>query len=219
MYAADLTDIHFPQLKTSTLAVEAKTLFQDYRISHIPIVNNEDLLGLLSDDDLIGIKNDEPIGGIRLSLQNQYIKSNQHIFDVLQMMSEGKLSGLPVVDEKNRYIGCISAREIINEMGKILAVNNPGGIIILEVSVHDYMLSQISSIVEGNDAKILAVFTKTFPDSIMMHVILKINKTEISGILQTFSRYDYVISATFGENENEDLLRDRYDSLMKYLDI
>lgn len=219
MYAADLTDIHFPQLKTSSLASEAKALFQDYKVSHIPIVNNEDLLGLLSEDDLLGINASEPIGAIRLSLQNQYIRSNHHIFDILQMMSEGRLSGLPVVDEKNRFVGCISAREIVNEMGKILSVNNPGGIIILEVSIHDYMLSQISSIVESNDAKILALFTKTFPDSIMMHVILKINRTEISGILQTFSRYDYVISATFGENESEDLLRDRYDSLMKYLDI
>ena len=43
---------------------------------------------------------------------------------------------------------------------------------------------------------------------------------EIQALIQTFNRYNYIIKATYTEDEQmyEDL-RDRYDSLMRYRSI
>ena len=58
------------------------------------------------------------------------------------------------------------------------------------------------------------------PDSTLIEVTLKLNRINIEAVIQTFNRFHYEIKAYYGENANdEDLLRDRYDSLMTYLNI
>jgi len=50
-------------------------------------------------------------------------------------------------------------------------------------------------------------------------VTIKINRMDIGPVIQTFIRFDYQVKATFFEGELNEALKDRYDSLMKYLDI
>jgi acetoin utilization protein AcuB len=72
--------------------------------------------------------------------------------------------------------------------------------------------------VESNDAKILSLSVKTSPNSTKMEITIKLNRLNLEPVIQTFNRYDYVISYYFGENEkNENLLRERYDLLLRYL--
>jgi len=80
-------------------------------------------------------------------------------------------------------------------------------------------LSEISRIVESNDARILSSFVTSHKDSVQMEVTLKINKSDLSGIIQTFNRYNYTVSASFHESKHDELMHDRYEELMKYLNI
>ena len=130
-----------------------------------------------------------------------------------------KLTLLPVVDDKNQYIGVITLDQLVYKFSQLTAVLNPGGIIILEINVNDYILTQIAQIVESNDAKILSLYLTPHADSTKMEVTLKINKRDITPILQTFNRYNYVVKATFSEEDLLDDLQDRYDSLLRYLDV
>jgi hypothetical protein len=84
---------------------------------------------------------------------------------------------------------------------------------------NDYALSEIAQIVETNDAKILSLYITSIPDSTMIELTLKINRMDIQPILQTFTRYEYTIKASFAEAEYYDDLLDRYNSLMNYLNI
>ena len=72
---------------------------------------------------------------------------------------------------------------------------------------------------ESNDAKVLGMFVSTFPDSTRMEVSLKINKIDVRPILQTFTRYNYTIKASFTEDTYSESLQDRYNELMNYLNI
>lgn len=108
----------------------------------------------------------------------------------------------------------------MEKLSEILGVENPGAIIILEINQNDYVLSEIAQIVESQDAKILNLFVENSNNTTKADVILKINTYEIQSLIQTFNRYNYIIKATYTENEKMyDDLRDRYDSLMKYLSI
>ena len=79
---------------------------------------------------------------------------------------------------------------------------------------------EIVKIVESNDTKILSTSIKTKPDSAIIEVTLKLNRINIEAVLQTFNRFHYEIKEYYGENvHDEDLLRDRYNSLMTYLNI
>jgi hypothetical protein len=84
----------------------------------------------------------------------------------------------------------------------------------------DYLLTEIAGIVESNDARVMGVFLSSKPDSTRMEVTIRVNVTDIGAILQTFSRYNYLVSASWSKEDSfSDGLQDRYDSLMNYLNI
>lgn len=192
-----------------------------FRISHLPIVNNEDFLGLISDKDIYDANMaEEPIGNHNLSLFSPYVTENQHIYEVMELASRLNLSIIPVLDYNNRYKGAITNNDLIHHFADYAALKEPGAIIVLDMSIHDYSLSQIAQIVEGNDAKILSMYISSHSASMRMEVTLKINRNDLTSIIQTFTRYNYNIHSTFMDHDNmESLYENRYDMFMKYLSI
>ncbi|HSN50541.1 MAG TPA: hypothetical protein VLR52_04860, partial [Bacteroidales bacterium] len=79
--------------------------------------------------------------------------------------------------------------------------------------------TEISQIVESNDAKVLSMYISSNPDSTQLEVILKLNRIDISSVMQTFIRYGYTIQAFYPEDEPSEGMKDRYDALMNYLNI
>ena len=154
-----------------------------------------------------------------LSLQKPYVYDYQHVYDVIHQVFEQKLTLIPVIDEKQKYLGSITLQCLVKYFARLAAVDNPGGIIVLEMGIRDYSLSEIARIVESNDSSILSLYIMTLPDSTRMEVTIKINRMDIGPVIQTFNRYNYNIKASFYENELNESLKVRYDSLMKFLDI
>ena len=99
-------------------------------------------------------------------------------------------------------------------------VKTPGGVIVLELNIHDYSLAHIARIVEDNDAKIISSQVTYIADSMKIEVSLKINRTDLTSIIQSFMRYDYTVKALYrSNNRNEDVLRNNYEQLMMYLNV
>ncbi|RLD48264.1 MAG: CBS domain-containing protein [Bacteroidetes bacterium] len=207
-------------LKTSTTGEQALSLMEELKVSHLPIVNNEVFLGLISEQDILDFNNvGEPLGNYNLSLKNPYVNEHQHLYDVLKLVSELKLTLIPVLDDHERYIGCITLFDLVNYMAGSFSLENPGGIIVLEMSQNDYNLTEIAQIVESNDAKILSLFLASHSDSTRLEVAVKLNKTDLGGVLQTFDRYGYFVKVSFNDDEDRDDIKENYDSLMNYLNI
>jgi acetoin utilization protein AcuB len=221
MQAKDLlNDIILP-LRTSDTGAVALSWMDEMKVSHLPIVNNEAFLGLISEKEIYDLNNfDEPLGNYRLSLARPFISQNQHLFDIVKLVHNLQLSLVPVLNEKEDYLGCITRAQLLDEVANVGSITQPGGIIVLEVNDIDYSLFEISRLVESNDAKILSVATRTFSNSTRMEVTLKLNRIDIGPVLQTFNRYDYQIVASFSdETDYDEMLRERFDMLMNYLNI
>src|SRR5471030_259162 len=192
----------------------------EFRIRHLPIVNEEQFLGLLAEDDLVGETDYQaPIGALALSLVNPYVLEDQHIYDVIRMFYELKVSVIPVLDLKKNYAGLITVNSLTKYFASLTSVDKPGGIIVLEINNKNNSLAHMSQIVESDNAQILSSYVRTFPDSTRMEVTLKVNKQDISAIVATFLRYEYDIKATFNHTDENDNSRDRYNSLMNYLNL
>ena len=221
MLAKDLISDTIPSLRTSDTGLRALSWMDIFRISHLPIVNNEDFLGLISDKDIYDLNMaDEPIGNHKLSLFSPYVTEKQHIYEVIEIASRLNLTVVPVLDEHKNYLGLITINDLIQHFTTLAAANQPGAIIVLELNVNDYSLSEIAQIVEGNDAKILSLYVSSVPESTRVEVTIKINRNELSSIVQTFSRYDYTIKASFMEDNNlESLYNNRFELFMRYLDV
>ena len=221
MLAKDLISDVIPALRTSDSGQKALYWMDIFRISQLPIVNNEDFLGLISDKDIYDYNMaEEPIGNHTLSLFSPYVTEDQHVYEVIELASRLSLSIVPVLSNNNHYKGVITQNDLIHYFADFSALKEPGAIIILEMSIHDYSLSQISQIVESNDAKILSLYISSHSSSTRLELTLKINKSDLTSIIQTFTRYNYTIQSTFMDHDDMDsLYENRYDMFMKYLSI
>jgi acetoin utilization protein AcuB len=221
MLAKELISDVVPALRTSDTGLQALSWMDIFRLSHLPIVNNQEFLGLISDQDIYDLNMaDEPIGNHKLSLFSPFVYQHQHIFDAIELISRLKLSIIPVLDDDKKYLGLITQTDLLNKVADFSALKNPGSIIELELNVNDYSLSEIARIVEGNDAKILGLYISSPEDSTKMNITIKLNTTDITSIVQTFNRFNYEIKGSFQQNDDmESLLHNRYELFMKYLSI
>jgi len=220
MLAKDLITDEIPPIKTSDTGLMIINWMDEFKVSHLPIVNNNEYLGLISDTDILDLNiTDEELGKYKLSLMRPFVTENQHIYEVIKLFSNLKLTVLPVLDLNQNYVGLIPLTGLLQHFSVLAATREPGGIIMLEMNVLDYSLSQIAQIVESNDGKILSCYVNSVPDSTKIEVTLKITKEDISGILQTFYRYNYTVKASFHQSEFSDDMKNRFDSFMNYINI
>jgi hypothetical protein len=220
MVAKDMISEVIPSLKTSDTGITALNWMDIFKVSHLPIVNDKEFLGLVSETDIYDLNMpEEPLGNHQLSLLRPYVNAEQHVFEVMEVASRLKLSLIPVLDSKKHYLGVITMMELLHYFAELSALRNPGGIVVLELNHNDYSMSQIAQIVEGNDAKILGMFITSHPDSVKMELTLKLNVTDLTSINQTFNRYNYTLRGAYMRHDDEnDLLEDRYNLLMRFLD-
>lgn len=221
MLAKDLVSDVIPSLKTSDTGARALSWMEIFRISHLPIVDNREFLGLISDTDIYDLgMMDEPIGNYRLSLFSPFVFAGQHIYEVIEIASRLKLTVIPVLDENKDFMGMIGQSDLLSHFASLTAAGEKGGIIVLEMNHHDYSLSQISQIIEGNNARILSLYIKNTDGSSRIEVTLKINTSDLTSILKTFERYEYDIRASFMDDENlSGFYKNRYEQFLRYLDV
>jgi CBS domain-containing protein len=221
MVAKDLISEVIPSVKTSDLAQTALNWMEIFRISHLPIVNNLEFLGLISDADIYDMNQpNEPIGNHALTLLKPYVTTEQHIFEVLGLAAKLKLSVVPVLDTNMYYKGVITTNDLIRRIAEISSMDQPGAIVVLELIERDYSLSQIAQIVESNNIKVLSLYITSPPDSTKLEVTLKLNSNDLSSVLRTFERYNYEVKTWVASNDSIDqFYQERFDLLMKYLNI
>ena len=220
MHAIDLITDEIPPLRPSDTVARALDWMEEFKVGHLPVVDGRRLLGLLDDDALMD-RNDPKgqVGKLLEAAEIPYVRDGQHIYDVMKLMSERSLTVLPVLDMSGNYLGAISEHQAMKRLAEITNIREPGSVVVLEMNQHDYSLQEIAKIVEGNDGKVLSVYSHTLANSTRVEVTLKINREDISDILQAFERYEYFVKGTYQGSRFHDDLRTRYDELMRFINM
>src|SRR5688500_18482567 len=194
-------------------------LMSEFHVAQLPVVAEDQYLGLVFEDDLLNIDETVSLQTISNQFFNASVHANTHFLESIQVSLDYNLTLVPVVERNNEFIGVILAKDLLRNLGKMTGAQEPGGLIVLELEQRNFSFAEISKLVETNDAQItqLNTYWDTNTDSFL--VTLKINKFEISDIIATFQRYEYQVKYYFGEELYENELRDNYDHLMNYLSI
>ncbi|TKG95515.1 CBS domain-containing protein [Puteibacter caeruleilacunae] len=210
-----------PALSPTDTGQRALNWMEVFRVSHLPLVKDDEYIALISDKDIYDHDLiDSTFEDTVIPTQRPYIKKNQHVMEAAEMLYRLKLTSIPVLDLTNNYLGMITVQDLGHHIAGVLSEQEAGGIIVLEIGQHDYVLSEIARIVEENDAKILSLYLKSQPNSQELDVTLKVNKIDLSPIIQTFVRYDYNIKAVYmDDNILKNMYDDRFDQFMNYLNI
>jgi acetoin utilization protein AcuB len=219
MIAEELIHNDIVPLRTSDTGEEALGIMADFYVRHLPIVNNTQLLGLISEDDLLDHDPETPVGAMDLSLPRPYVKQSDHFYEVFRLLTLHQLSVIPVVDNEDTYIGLITLDDILQYFARIGGFSEPGSIIVLETSRRGYSLSEISRIVESENASVLNSFVASSLDGSTLEVTIKVNVQNDNAILATFERFGYEVKGSFKEESYDDILKERYDAFMNYLNV
>ena len=220
MLVADLITDEIPPLKHTDTVEMALDWMEQFKVSHLAVVKDRELIGLVSETDLMDYNRpDETIEELKIPLLKPIIHNYQHTYDLLKLMMSFNLTLIAVLDDKELYKGCITLKGLLANLSSMASVQNPGGVIVLEVNQADYSLTHISNIIEGNDAKILSAHVSSMPDSTKVEVTLKLNVEDLSRVLQAFYRYNYTVKASFQHGDFENGMKNRLDEFLHFLNI
>jgi len=220
MLAKDLIADTIPPLKISDTGVKALSWMDEFKVRHLPVVNNIEYMGLISESDILDLNSpDKLLGDLKLSLKRPFVTQDQHIYEVIKLIASLKLTLMPVLNDKQNFMGTIPLNHLFQSFANMASLTSAGSLIVLELNVNDYSLSEIGQIVESNDAKILSSYITSHSDSTKLEITLKVNKTNISDVLQTFNRYDYTVIASYQQTEFVEDLKNRLEYLMNYINI
>lgn len=221
MLAEKLISDSLTSVKSTEKGKVALNAMDVYRVSHIPVVNDNKYIGLVSDKLIYDLNLLEvPIETQLDKLNTSHVHHDQHIFEIAILMHKLKLSVLAVLGPEHQYLGAITLYDLARRFAKLFSLEETGGVIILEMNVLNYSLAEISRIVEANDIKVLSSFMDKKPGTNVLDVILKLDNVELSSLIQSFMRYDYKVKAVYlDQSEFGELYKDRFDLFMKFMNI
>jgi acetoin utilization protein AcuB len=220
MLTGELQSQTLPYLHPHDKVYQALQLMNDNRVTHLPIADGDKYIGIISEDDLLLVDNDHTeLNLLQQSFGNISVKNSEHFLKAIQLAAENGLSVVPVVDNENDIVGAIAYTDLLKHASEFMSLNEPGGLIVLEMNSNQYSFNEISKLVETNDAQITQLNTTNDPETGTMQVTIRINKPEVSDVVATFQRYEYNVKYFFGDELYANELRTNYDNLMNYMKI
>ncbi|MFT5337968.1 MAG: acetoin utilization protein AcuB [Sphingobacteriales bacterium] len=219
MNIAEILDPSIPDLKMTTSVGSALDLLDNCKVSCLPVVHNGLFVGMVSEENLFEGMPDDKIGGMHTQFSQPILAPGSSIFDCLKLFGTFEGDLIAVVEDDFTFHGVVSKNGLVNALSHTNGLQTDGAVIVLDIPVKDYNLTQISSIVEENDCKIVALLANLDMDVNSAQVFLKINSQNIAPILQSLERFDYSVMASFSTDPYKEDLKLRYEEFLKYLDM
>ncbi|MEW7277300.1 CBS domain-containing protein [Aquimarina sp. 2201CG1-2-11] len=197
---------------------EAQLLFNELTYTHFPVIKENVFLGCISETDIRCFEADKLLGEYQYSLEGFFVRKDTNWLDILESFAKNNSNIMPVLDDNNNYLGFFELGDIITLFNETPFLSEPGNILIVEKGIQDYSFSEISQIVESNNAKVLGLFISNMENDVAQ-ITLKINDSDINNIVQTFRRYSYNIVSKHHDDSFLTNLKERSQYLAKYLNI
>ncbi|MBK8848089.1 MAG: hypothetical protein IPO27_16750 [Bacteroidetes bacterium] len=219
MNLVQLTDSKIPPLKTSDSVAHAKRWMQAAGLQSLPVLKGKRYIGIIHNEQLQKENETLPLSATQIIFDRQFIYSNQHLYNALGYAIQHRIEILPVINNDGDYEGLITRDNLMGAYASVRSMNNDGSIIELEISSHDFLLSKLVDIVASNNGHIQSMDVNDKRDNTPVTVTLKLSNEDISRIEQAFYRIGYHVTATHHSVDSGNNMQDRYDALMRYLNV
>lgn len=202
----------------NTTVAELQEVFNQLTYSHVPIQKEGAYMGCLSVTDVHCFEANQKVNDVLYAVEGFFVQKHTIWLDVLDRFAGNDANVMPVLDEKNNYLGYYQLVDIISLFNKTPFFAEPGGIIIIENAYKDYSFSEICQILESNNVKLLGVFVSRLKKG-MAQITVKIENKGLSAVFETFRRYGYTIISGHEDDTFLKTLKDRSSYLDRYLNL
>ncbi len=197
----------------------AQKLFEQYNYSHFPVVNKKLFCGLIDRQTVeFNDFNDEKLIDIKNKLHVFYAEDAMNWFEILQNFTTHNSNLIPVLNKDKEYIGYYELNDFLNIFKCTPFLHEEGVILVISKNINEYSFSEITQIVESNNATLFGAFISKIENE-EAQIVLKLSIHDINNTLLSFRRYNYRILNEFKKDKYLDELNERSDYLQKYLNI
>lgn len=205
-------------LSVNDTVEKAQDIFLNLPFTHFPVLEDGVYIGCTNSEDADLLDPEKKIGESRFNFDRFFVRNSMNWLDVLEVFAKNETNIVPVLDEKNTYLGYYEMEDIIRFFHETPFLREDGGIVVVEKGIRDYSMGEIAQIVESNNSRLLGAFI-SYSDINKVQITVKISLGGMNEIIQTFRRYNYEIISEHQEDAYLKNLRDRSDYLDKYLNI
>lgn len=207
MFVKERMEIDVATVRPSDSISYAFQILKEKGHSQLPVIDNSGkLVGLITEKLLAEVS---PSKATSLSVYEiNYLLSKTKVQDVMKteiftthsdtliedaalLMVQKDIGSLPVVDEAKKLVGIVTRLDIFKAFVDIMGVNDFGTRIVLRVPDNVGTLADISSVIKEHDINITHI--STYDNNNSVEIIIKMNKKDVSEILETFKNHNYEV--------------------------
>lgn len=206
----------FSPLSLKSTVHGASELCNNFSISHVPVVENNKLLGCFSHNDIETIENkEETLENFSEVFDHFSTDGKTSLIELIKLFASVEATIIPVV-KNNNYVGYYELTAILDAFASSPFLSEDGFTLILEKKKDEYSMSEIAQITESNKGILLGCFISN-KKSTTIELTLKIATQDINEIIQSFRRYNYQIISEHEDDYYLEELKNRSDYLQKFL--
>jgi len=209
-----------PTLILTDTGNKALSLMDENNLEQLPLIAEDKYIALVRENDLMDWdKQESALQGADFLSYRPAVLGTGHPYEAIRLAHQHNLSIVPVIDTENTYIGAVTRSDLLRYITEKSGLDNPGGIIVLEVEPRNYSLYDIARICESEE--VLLISTQIFSNKITgkLEVTLKTNRTSLSAVVSALERRNYKVLEVFGDNTDNASMTDRYNLLMNYINM
>jgi CBS domain-containing protein len=146
MLANQLITQHYPTVEPDDKVFLALQLVDDFDILHIPVVDHNKYLGIISKDDLLDADDNSPLKAVMDTMLQKSVKASEHFLSALKLASQNNLSMVPVVNNDLEWLGAILVETndaYITQFNTFF--ENETGLLIVTIKINKVEVSDILS--------------------------------------------------------------------------
>ena len=164
--------------------------FNENTFSHVAVVENDVLIGVLNEDDLETFDSEKTIEAFRFNLESVFVLDQTSWLDVLETFARNEANLIPVIDENGKVMGYYNLTDIVGVFIDTPFFTDPGSILVVAKGIKDYSFSEIAQIVESNNTRFIGGFITEMHNDVVQ-ITIKIGTANLNDMVQTFRRYNY----------------------------
>lgn len=209
-----------PTLIPTDTGDKALLLMDENSLDQLPLIQEDKYMALVQEDDLLDWdKQSSVLQGADFLNFRPAVLATGHPYEAIRLAHQQNLSIVPVVDSENTYLGAITRNDLLRYITEKSGLDNPGGIMVLEIDPRNYSLYEIARICESEE--VLLISTQIFSNKITgkLEVTLKTNRTSLSAVVSALERHNYKVIEVFGDSKDSEGVIDRYNLLMNYINM
>jgi acetoin utilization protein AcuB len=178
---------------------EAYRTMQDKGIRHLPVLENETLVGVITDRDLrLATSSLAPSpfpAGSRVSAvmcrTPLTADAMDPVEDAARTMREKKIGCLPVMDG-GRLIGIITGIDLLDALMRMTGVDKPSGRLEVRLSGGSGELARLTGYLSRRDIKVYSILT--YPDGPdLVRTVLRLGSIEVRRLAQDLRRSEFEV--------------------------